>query len=171
MIKTVTYPILYHGAEDYRYYHCSYNFSEYKEFGDTGLYCTTSKIVAESYARYHFSCKFLENPHAKLAPSITRFRYIENETLNMIQFKDCNTDWLNFVLKCLAGQPHDYDIVAGPILNRTIFKEYLKNKWTFDYLLQKLSEDYNLNPRYQVNFCTHDAIKTLKVLDYYTVEP
>jgi hypothetical protein len=169
LFEEVSYPIIYHGSEYFRFYQSTSWFKPYKEFGNKGFYCTTDINLAEQYATYHTGNALEKDPRINANPIVTIYRFIDNENLITKQFKTLDSLWLDFVLECLQGQHQYYDIVAGPILNHAIYSEYLTYHWTREQLLRELIVDYKLNPAYQVCFCTPESLRTLKVMGHYTV--
>ena len=37
-------------------------------------------------------------------------------SLNILEFKEMTEEWLDFIIDCRHGKPHDYDIVIGAII-------------------------------------------------------
>lgn len=85
-----------------------------KDF-NIGFYCTTLKGQAERWAT-RYNEKGIVNT----------YKYIPDETLNVKIFMEMTEEWLDFIAACRTGQPHDYDIVEGPMANDTIFN-YVQN--------------------------------------------
>lgn len=40
-----------------------------------------------------------------------------NTHLNIKEFKDMTDEWLDFIIDCRSGKPHQYDIVIGAMAN------------------------------------------------------
>lgn len=41
--------------------------------------------------------------------------------LNILEFKEMTEEWLDFIINCRNGKPHNYDIVIGAIANDQIY--------------------------------------------------
>lgn len=90
-------------------YHGSYTIIEHpklmdrrftKDFGN-GFYCTILRHQSERWAgRYD-------------TPIIDIYEYKENLSLKIKKFENMTDEWLDFVVDCRLGKPHDYDIVMG----------------------------------------------------------
>jgi len=55
-------------------------------------------------------------------------------SLKILEFKEMTEEWLDFIIDCRHGKPHDYDIVIGAMAND------------------------------QINFCSPAALKCLEFL-------
>lgn len=70
-------------------------------------------------------------------------------------------EWLDFIVSCRLGYPHDYDIVEGPMADDTIFN-YVQN-----FVDGKISREafWELakfkKPTHQISFHTVRALTTL----------
>ncbi len=73
-------------------------------------------------------------------------------------------EWLDFIVSCRIGTPHNYDIVEGPMADDTIFN-YVQN-----FVDGKISREafWSLakfkKPTHQMSFHTARALMTLKFL-------
>lgn len=45
---------------------------------------------------------------------MNEYQYILNDKLRILNFSKMTEEWLDFIVSCRLGQPHDYDIVEGP---------------------------------------------------------
>ena len=52
---------------------------------------------------------------------INEYVYVPDDTLKILKFPEMTEEWLDFIVSCRLGKPHDYDIVEGPMANDTIF--------------------------------------------------
>lgn len=92
---------------------------------------------------------------------LNEYEYTENETLRIKRFPEMTEEWLDFLVSCRLGNPHDYDIVEGPMANDTIFN-YVQN-----YADGKISREafWALarfkRPTHQISFHTARALTTL----------
>lgn len=57
---------------------------------------------------------------------LNEYLYTPNDTLRVKQFPEMSEEWLDFIVSCRLGHPHDYDIVEGPMADDTIFN-YVQN--------------------------------------------
>lgn len=92
------------------------------------------------------------------------FEYTPNDALKIKRFPDMNEEWLDFIVSCRLGHPHEYDIVEGPMANDTIFN-YVQNfsdgkisREAF-WALAKFKK-----PTHQISFHTARALTTLTFL-------
>ena len=75
----------------------------YKDFG-YGFYCTSLEKQAQKWAI------------SKKEDSIVSvYQYQPNLALKIKTFPTMTEEWLDFVVNCRRGIPHNYDIVVGPI--------------------------------------------------------
>lgn len=89
------------------------------------------------------------------------YEYTADETLRVRRFSEMSEDWLDFIVACRLGHPHEYDIVEGPMANDTIFN-YVQN-----FVDGKISREafWALakfkRPTHQIGFHTMRALATL----------
>ena len=69
-----------------------------KDFGE-GFYCTKLKRQAKRWAM------------RKETPTISIYEYTPDKTLSICDFKGMTNAWLDFIVDCRNGVPHNYDIV------------------------------------------------------------
>ena len=72
-----------------------------KDFGE-GFYCTKLKRQAKRWAM------------RKETPTISVYEYAADKNLNILDFKGLSDEWLDFIVNCRKGIPHNYDIVPSP---------------------------------------------------------
>lgn len=95
---------------------------------------------------------------------LNEYQYTPNEELSVKKFPEMSEEWLDFIVACRSGKPHNYDIVEGPMANDTIFN-YVQN-----YVDGKISREafWDLarfkRPTHQISFHTAKALTTLKFL-------
>ena len=85
---------------------------------------------------FGFYCTVLEEQAIRWATRfgdgiVNCYDYIPDSSLKILKFKEMSDEWLDFIASCRNGQPHDYDIVEGPMaderaLKTLIFKEAKK---------------------------------------------
>ena len=79
-----------------------------KDFGE-GFYCTKLKRQAKRWAM------------RKETPTISIYEYTPNKALTILDFKGMTDAWLDFIVNCRKGIPHNYDIVIGAMANDQIY--------------------------------------------------
>ncbi len=100
---------------------------------------------------------------------INEYLYTPSETLRVKYFPEMTEEWLDFIVACRRGVPHDYDIVEGPMANDTIFN-YVQN-----FVDGKISREafWALakfkHPTHQISFHTARALSTLQFQNSYEV--
>ncbi len=80
-----------------------------------GFYCTLYPEQAVRWATRFDGVGYLN-----------AYEYTPNESLRIKQFPEMSEEWLDFIVACRLGHPHDYDIVEGPMADDTIFN-YVQN--------------------------------------------
>lgn len=120
-----------------------------KDFGN-GFYCTIIKEQAERWAK-RYENKVVSIYTVKMLPS-----------LHVKEFKDMSEEWLDFIVACRNGQPHNYDIVIGAMANDQIYNfisDYLEGIITREQFWVMAKFKY---PTHQINFCTEKALQCLE---------
>lgn len=127
--------------------------SKYNKDFYYGFYCTLYQEQALRWAiRY--------DGHGVL----NEYLYTPDENLKVLKFPEMTEAWLDFIVACRLGRPHDYDIVEGPMANDTIFN-YVQN-----FADGKISREafWALarfkKPTHQISFHTAKALTTLQFL-------
>ena len=125
-----------------------------KDFGE-GFYCTKLKRQAQRWAM------------RKETPTISIYEYTPDKTLSICDFKSMTDEWLNFIVDCRNGVPHNYDIVIGAMANDQIFnyiEDFIAGVITREQFWVLAKFKY---PTHQINFCTEAA---LQCLTFYACE-
>ena len=128
-----------------------------KDFG-TGFYCTVIKEQAQRWAR-RYDTKVVSIYEVRLRP-----------TLKIKEFKDMTNEWLDFIIACRSGIPHDFDIVIGAMADDQIYNyisDYMEGTITREQFWVMAKFKY---PTYQINFCTQEALKCLQYRGYEEVK-
>ena len=119
-----------------------------KDFGE-GFYCTALKKQAVKWAqRYDTSV-------------VSHYEYDENPNLNILKFEEMTDEWLDFIVACRKGEPHDYDIVIGAIANDQIYNyvsDFINGVLTREQFWIMAKFKY---PNHQINFCSTAALKCI----------
>lgn len=121
----------------------------YKDFG-YGFYCTKMEKQAKRWAITR-----------KGDTVINRYRYIPNDNLKVLCFKEMTDEWLDFVASCRKGIEHEYDIVEGPMADDQIWnyvEGFISGKVPRDVFWRLVKFSY---PTHQIVFCTEEALKSL----------
>lgn len=129
-----------------------------KDFG-TGFYCTILKEQAERWAG-----RFDKGV-------INIYDAILNESLNILEFKEMTEEWLDFIIACRLGQPHNYDIVIGAMADDQIYNfvsDYMEGTITRKQFWALAEFKY---PTHQINFCTEKALTCLQYRGSQEVSP
>lgn len=115
-----------------------------------GFYCT---LIQEQAARW--AVRFDGVGY------LSEYLYTPDDSLSVKRFPEMSEEWLDFIVSCRLGNPHDYDIVEGPMANDTIFN-YVQN-----FADGKISREafWELakfkRPTHQISFHTARALTTL----------
>lgn len=128
-----------------------------KDFGN-GFYCTVIREQAERWAKRYDT------------PTINTYTVRLSDKLNILEFKEMNEEWLDFIIDCRNGKPHNYDIVIGAMANDQIYNyvaDYIDGVITREqfWILAKFKY-----PTHQINFCTDAALECLEFVSGEVVE-
>lgn len=119
-----------------------------KDFG-TGFYCTVIKEQAERWAKRYAT------------PVVNIYSLLINEKLNILEFKEMTDAWLDFIIACRSGKPHQHDIVIGAMANDQIYNyvsDYIDGVITREQFWMLAKFKY---PTHQINFCSDQALSCL----------
>ena len=100
---------------------------------------------------------------------INEYVYVPDDTLKILKFPEMTEEWLDFIVSCRLGKPHDYDIVEGPMANDTIFnfvQNFADGKISREafWALAKFKRH-----THQISFHTIRALTTLKFKKGYEI--
>ncbi len=123
-----------------------------------GFYCTYFKEQAERWAiRYNGT------------GVVNEYSYTSPPSFRIHVFPAMTEEWLDFIVSCRMGNPHDYDIVEGPMANDTIFN-YIQGFIDGEISRAAFWELAKFKkPTHQISFHTARALATLKFLRGYKV--
>lgn len=149
--------ILYHGSKEIVEFP-EIRTARYNKDFYFGFYCTVYKEQAVRWAvRYTGTGK------------ISEFEYIPNEELRVLSFTEMTEEWLDFIVACRNGQPHDYDVVEGPMADDTIFN-YIQNFIDGKITRAAFWELARFKrPTHQISFHTARALAALRFVKGYEV--
>ena len=83
-------------------------------------------------------------------------------SLNIKEFREMTDEWLDFIVDCRSGKPHEYDIVIGAMADDQIYNyisDFVDGTITREQFWVLARFKY---PTHQINFCTNEALKCLK---------
>lgn len=121
-----------------------------KDFG-TGFYCTIIREQAERWARRYET------------GIVNTYTVRVDTSLNILEFKEMTEEWLDFIIDCRHGKPHNYDIVIGAMANDQIYNfiaDYIDGILTREQFWVMAKFKY---PTHQINFCTQAALNCLEL--------
>ncbi len=119
-----------------------------KDFG-TGFYCTVIKEQAERWAKRYAT------------PVVNIYSLLINEKLDILEFREMTDEWLDFMIACRSGKPHQHDIVIGAMANDQIYNyvsDYIDGVITREQFWMLAKFKY---PTHQINFCSDQALSCL----------
>ena len=119
-----------------------------KDFG-AGFYCTVIKEQAQRWAR-RYNTKIVSIYDVRISSG-----------LKILEFKEMTEIWLDFIVLCRSGQPHDYDIVIGAMADDQIYtyvSDYIDGTITREQFWALARFKY---PTHQIAFCTNEALNCL----------
>lgn len=120
-----------------------------KDFGN-GFYCTIIREQAERWARRYNT------------PSVNTYTVRLDTRLNILEFKEMTEEWLDFIVDCRHGKPHNYDIVIGAMADDQIYNyiaDFIDGVITREQFWVLAKFKY---PTHQITFCTSEALKCLE---------
>ena len=119
-----------------------------KDFG-VGFYCTIIREQAERWAKRYTT------------PVVKTYTARMDTKLNILEFREMTEEWLDFIIACRHGVPHNYDIVIGAMANDQIYNfiaDYMDGIITREQFWSMAKFKY---PTHQINFCTKKALECL----------
>ncbi|WP_336470736.1 DUF3990 domain-containing protein [Methanosphaera sp. ISO3-F5] len=116
---------------------------------------------------FGFYCTFLEEQAIRWTTRfgegyVNTYNYHPDNSLKILKFEEMSEEWLDFIISCRSGHPHEYDIVEGPIADDTIYnyiQEYNDNKISREAFWSLVKFRY---PTRQICFNTEKSLKTIK---------
>jgi len=135
------------------------------DFGK-GFYTTSDYNQAERWAKIK-----RKRLHAN-SSYINVYEYIENNNLNILDFKKTTEEWLKFVFKNRESNilAHKYDIVKGPVANDNLYftlSSYEKGAYDFEETIKRLKAYTLVN---QLSFHTIKALETISYVKTISIE-
>lgn len=119
-----------------------------KDFGP-GFYCTIIREQAERWAKRYNT------------PIVTVYTVKLDTRLKILEFDRMTEEWLDFIIACRNGEPHDYDIVIGAMADDQIYNyisDYIEGIITREQFWGMAKFKY---PTHQIVFCTKAGLNCL----------
>ena len=123
-----------------------------KDFGD-GFYCTKLKKQAKRWAE------------RKDPPTIRVYEYSPDTRLSILEFKGMTDEWLDFIVNCRKGVPHNWDIVIGAMANDQIYNyiaDFIEGVITREQFWALAKFKY---PTHQICFATEASLRCLQFIE------
>lgn len=123
-----------------------------KDFGD-GFYCTKLKRQAKRWAE------------RKDTPTVNIYEYAPSPDLSVLDFKGMTDEWLDFIVNCRKGVPHNWDIVIGAMANDQIYnyvEDFIEGVITREQFWALAKFKY---PTHQICFATEASLKCLQFIE------
>ena len=101
----------------------------------------------------------------KETPTISIYEYTPDKTLSICDFKGMTDAWLDFIVDCRNGVPHNYDIVIGAMANDQIYnyiEDFIDGVITREQFWVLAKFKY---PTHQICFATEASLKCLKFVE------
>ena len=121
-----------------------------------------------------FYCTEMESQAVRWATRFGRpgvinvYTYSERPDLSVKRFPEMSEEWLDFIVACRSGTPHDYDVVEGPMADDTIFN-YIQSFLDGEISRTAFWELVKFkHPTHQISFHTEKALSALKFEGSYT---
>ena len=116
---------------------------------------------------FGFYCTVMEQQAIRWATRfgdgiVNVFEYVPNDSLKILKFEKMTEEWLDFIIACRSGTPHDWDIVEGPMADDTIYnyiQEFQDGKISREAFWTLAKFRY---PTHQISFNTKKALETIK---------
>ena len=115
-----------------------------------GFYCT----IAEKQA-IRWATRFGEG-------IVNVYEYEPDDSLKILKFEKMTEEWLDFIIACRSGTPHNWDIVEGSMADDTIYnyiQEFQDGKISREAFWVLVKFRY---PTHQICFNTKKSLETLK---------
>ena len=129
-----------------------------KDFG-YGFYCTYLERQAKRWAISK------RNPHI-----VCVYEYEPDNKLKVKRFPEMSDEWLDFVAACRHGEPHDYDIVEGPMADDEVWdyvEDFISGRITREAFWVQAKFKH---PTHQIIFCNDKALASLTFIHHYEIK-
>ncbi len=127
------------------------------------------EIKIEKYNKdfyFGFYCTFMEQQAIRWATRfgegiVNVYEYEPDDSVKILKFEKMTEDWLDFIIACRSGTPHEWDIVEGPMADDTIYnyiQEFQDGKISREAFWVLAKFRY---PTHQICFNTEKALETI----------
>ena len=127
------------------------------------------EIRLEKYNKdfyFGFYCTIMEQQAIRWATRfgegiVNVYEYEPDDSLKILKFEKMTEEWLDFIIACRSGTPHEWDIVEGPMADDTIFnyiQEFQDGKISREAFWVLAKFRY---PTHQICFNTEKALGTI----------
>ena len=127
------------------------------------------KIRIEKYNKdfyFGFYCTIMEQQAIRWATRfgegiVNVYEYEPDDSLKILKFEKMTEEWLDFIIACRSGIPHEWDIVEGPMADDTIYnyiQEFQDGKISREAFWVLAKFRY---PTHQICFNTEKALGTI----------
>lgn len=123
-----------------------------KDFGP-GFYCTVIREQAERRAQ------------RMPIPRVNTYTVRLQDGLKILEFPEMTDEWLDFIVNCRHGVPHEYDIVIGAMADDQIYNfvaDYLDGALTREQFWVLAKFKY---PTHQIAFCSEKSLACLEFVN------
>ncbi|MDR1322011.1 MAG: DUF3990 domain-containing protein [Gracilibacteraceae bacterium] len=127
-----------------------------KDFG-RGFYCTELRTQADKWAKRFDT------------PIVSVYEYTPKTGFNTLTFAEMTDEWLDFIVACRSGKPHNYAVVEGAMANDQIWNyiaDFVGGVLTREQFWVLAKFKY---PTHQIAFCAAPALECLKYAESYEV--
>ena len=127
------------------------------------------EIKIEKYNKdfyFGFYCTIMEQQAIRWATRfgegiVNVYEYEPDDSLKILKFEKMTEEWLDFIIACRSGIPHEWDIVEGPMADDTIYnyiQEFQDGKISREAFWVLAKFRY---PTHQICFNTEKALGTI----------
>ena len=127
------------------------------------------EIKIEKYNKdfyFGFYCTVMEQQAIRWATRfgegiVNVYEYEPDDSLKILKFEKMTEEWLDFIIACRSGTPHEWDIVEGPMADDTIYnyiQEFQDGKISREAFWVLAKFRY---PTHQICFNTEKALETI----------
>ena len=127
------------------------------------------EIRIEKYNKdfyFGFYCTIMEQQAIRWATRfgegiVNVYEYEPDDSLKILKFEKMTDEWLDFIIACRSGIPHEWDIVEGPMADDTIYnyiQEFQDGKISREAFWVLAKFRY---PTHQICFNTEKALGTI----------
>ena len=136
------------------------------DFGK-GFYTTSNYEQAKKWSKIK-----KDRLDEKVNMYVNIYEYTEDETLNILVFKEATEEWVKFVFLNRYSNVlvHEYDIVKGPVADDNVYTTlnfYEDKVYTLEETIKRLKTYVLVD---QISFHTKKALESLKYIETIEIE-